>query len=59
MKYYHKKKLKTLQALEQGQPVYVRHQPIEKEKPWDPGTVKQVLNDRSYIVSTDAGVILS
>ena len=53
------KKLKTLQALEQGQPVYVRHQPIEKEKPWDPGTVKQVLNDRSYIVSTDAGVILS
>ena len=38
---------------------YVRHQPIEKEKPWDPGTVKQVLNDRSYIVSTDAGVILS
>ena len=52
-KYYHDKKSKNLPALEQGQPVYVRHQLVEKGTPWDPGTVKHVLNDRSYIVSTD------
>ena len=33
-KYYHDKKSKNLPALEQGQPVYVRHQPVEKETPW-------------------------
>ena len=52
-KYYHDKNSKNLSALEQGQAVYVRHQPVEKGTPWDPGTVKHVLNDRSYIVSTD------
>ena len=52
-KYYHDKKTKNLPALEQGQPVYVRHQPVEKETPWDPGTVKHVLHVRSHIVSTD------
>ena len=51
-KYYHDKKSKNLPALEQGQPAYVRHQPVEKGTPWDPGTVKHVLNNRSYIVST-------
>ena len=44
-KYYHDKNSKNLPALEQGQPVYVRHQPVEKGTPWDPGTVKHLLND--------------
>ena len=52
-KYSHDKKSKILPALEQGQPVYVWHEPVEKETPWDSGIVKHVLNDRSYIVSTD------
>ena len=29
------------------------NQPVEKGTPWDPGTVKHVLKDWSYIVSTD------
>ena len=52
-KYCHNKKLKNLPAVEQGQPVYVRHQTVERGTPWDPETVKHVLNDRSYIVSAD------
>ena len=52
-KYYQDKKLKNLPALEQGQPVYVQHQSVEKGTTWDPGTVKHVLNDGSYFVSTD------
>ena len=52
-KYYQDKKLKNLPALEQGQPVYVQHQSVEKRTTWDPGTVKHVLNDGSYFVSTD------
>ena len=52
-KYSHDKKSKILPALEQGHPVYVWHEPVEKETPWDSGIVKHVLNDRSYIVSTD------
>ena len=31
----------------------MRDQPVEKGTPWNPGTVKHVLNDQSYIVSTD------
>ena len=31
----------------------MQHQPVEKGTPWDPGTGKHVLNDRSYIISTD------
>ena len=52
-KYYHNKKSKNLPAWEQRQPVYVLHQPFEKGTPWDQGTVKHVLNDQNYIVSTD------
>ena len=52
-KYYRDKKSKNLPALEQGQPIYVQHQPVEKGTPLDPGTVKHILNNRSYIVSTD------
>ena len=53
VKYYHHENSKSLLALEQGQPTYVWHQPVEKGTPWGLGTVKHVLNDRSYIVSTD------
>ena len=52
-KYYHDKNSKNLPALEQGQTVYMWNQPVEKGTPWDPGTVKHVLKDWSYIVSTD------
>ena len=52
-KYYHDKNSKNLPALEQGQPVYVWHQPFEKGSSWDFGKIKQVLNDRPYTVSTD------
>ena len=45
--------------LKQGQPIYVRYQLIEKETPWDPGTVKQVLNNRSHIVIMTQGKIVS
>ena len=31
----------------------MRDQPVENGTPWNPGTVKHVLNDQSYIVSTD------
>ena len=46
VQYYHNKNSKSLPAIEQGQP-------IEKGTPRDPGTVKHVLNDQSYIASTD------
>ena len=52
-KYHHDNKSKNLPALEQVQPTYVWYQPVEKETPWDPGTVKHVFNNQSYIASTD------
>ena len=50
---YHNKKLKNLPLLEEGQPIYVWYQPVKKGTPWDPGRVKNIVNNWSYIVSTD------
>ena len=47
------KHTKPLPPLCLGQPVYIKPQPKVKGQQWEPGYCKEVLSDRSYVVSAN------